>query len=96
MTGGWRRGGRDDRDNDGGDDGGHDGDDGYFSVLRGSCGGAETTVAAAAGMCRTGDCMRTRTRARAVCQGSDGRRSGRHGYTKVVACYMLKCPWAGC
>lgn len=55
MTPGWRRGGGDDRDNDAGDDGGRDADDSYFCVLRGGCGGAETTVAAAAGMCRTGE-----------------------------------------
>lgn len=61
MTRGWRRGGGDDRDNDGSDDGGHDGEDSYFCILRGSCGGAETTVAAAAGMCRTGDDTRMHT-----------------------------------
>lgn len=87
MTPGWRRGGGDDRDNDGGDDGGHDGDDGYFCILRGSCGGAETTVAAAAGMCRTGDHTRTRTHTHVVPRLSWW--SGHPGYTKVAGCCIV-------
>lgn len=86
MTRGWRRGG--------GDDGGHDGDDGYFCILRGSCGGAEATVAAAAGMRRTGDHTRTHTGTRTLRRGSAGgavvlvtRKA------LVVAHCMLKCPW---
>lgn len=89
MTPGWRRGGGDDRDNDGGDNGGRDADDSYFCVLRGGCGGAETTVAAAFGMCRTGEL--THAHVHAECEATRGPRCwSRHaGFRKVAGCYPL-------